>query len=447
MNNEALLSDKPSSLFFKYLGATVLANLTHAIYVLVDVLCVGVGVGSDALAAMNIALPVFTIYTSIALCVGVGGAATMSLLIGKGEADRSKKIFTLASSIVLGIGILLGILGTVFVTPFARLLGASEDILPLVRSYLIPVTITSVFSMYAHMLQVFLRNDRNPRLAMIASVTGSVLNIVFDILLIFVFDMGILGAALPTSFSPIVVILIMCLHFKRPDCTLVWEKKFWSWEDLKVIVRNGMGVFLLEMMAGASIFIFNLVLMKNYGMMSVATYTVMANIVYVAKSIYNGIAQAAQPIISINEGARQTDRALAVTNIAAVTSLVVGGLSYLIICAFPEQVMGAFTNDRELITYGAPYLKDYVICLVFAGLNTVFMYYFQATERPILSIISSLCKGFVFIIIGLILLMPLLGLQGVYLTTGFGEAMTLVVIGVIYGYIYICNKRQSSVQS
>lgn len=447
MNNEALLNEKPSSLFLKYLGATVFANLTHALYVLVDLLCVGVGVGSDALAAMNIALPIFTIYTSIALCIGVGGAATMSLLAGKGEGNKSGRIFTLASWTVIVMGIVLSVVTTAMVTPFARVLGANEAILPMVRSYLIPVMMTSVFFMYSHMLQVFLRNDHNPRLSMIASITGSVLNIIFDIVLIFGFDMGIVGAALPTAFSPLVVILIMLLHFKRPACTLRWEKSFWSLQDLIIIIKNGMGVFLLEMTAGVSIFIFNIVLMKNYGMMSVAVYAVMANIVYVAKSIYNGVAQAAQPIVSINEGAGQRDRAFAVANIAGITALVIGVISYLFICMFPEATMGVFTTDQELITYGAPYLKDYFVCLLFAGLNTVLMYYFQATARSGLSIITSLLKGFVLILLGLVILMPMFKLQGVYLTTGFGEAATFAVIGAVYGYIYVCNKRRSSVQS
>ncbi|MGL4345227.1 MAG: MATE family efflux transporter [Cellulosilyticaceae bacterium] len=447
MNNEALLNDDPKSLFFKYLGATVFANLTHAIYVLVDLLCVGVGVGSDALAAMNIALPIFTIYTSIALCIGVGGAATMSLLVGKGEKEKSSRIFTLASWTVIVIGVLLGVGMTAVVTPFSRMLGATEDILPLVRSYLVPVMLTNVFFMYSHMLQVFLRNDHNPKLSMVASIIGSVLNIVFDILLIFVWDMGIVGAALPTAFSPIIVIVIMLLHFKKPECTLRWEKTFWSWEDLCIIIKNGMGVFLLEMMAGVSIFIFNIVLMKNYGMMSVAVYAVMANVVYVAKSIYNGVAQAAQPIISLNEGAGQCDRAFRVTHIAAGTALVIGILSYGVMYMFPETVMRTFTTDQDIITYGAPYLKDYFICLLFAGLNTVMMYYFQATERPGLSMVTSLCKGFVFVVLGLIVLMPLRELQGVYLATGFAEAVTFVVIGGVYGYIYICNKRRSGVKS
>ncbi|MGL4738991.1 MAG: MATE family efflux transporter [Cellulosilyticaceae bacterium] len=447
MNNEALLTEKPSALFLKYLGATVFANLTHALYVLVDLLCVGVGVGSDALAAMNIALPIFTVYTSIALCIGVGGAATMSLLIGKGAGERSGRIFTLASWTVLVVGLVLSVMTTACVTPFARLLGASEEILPMVRSYLIPVMLTSWIFMYSHMLQVFLRNDHNPRLSMIASITGSVLNIVFDIVLIFGLDMGIVGASLPTAFSPIVVILIMLLHFRRPECTLRWEKSFWSLSDLLTIIKNGMGVFLLEMTAGISIFIFNLVLMKQYGMMSVAVYAVMANIVYVAKSIYNGVAQAAQPIVSINEGAGQRERAFAVTNIAGGAALVIGVVSYVFISICPELVMGAFTTDQALITYGIPYLKDYFVCLLFAGLNTVLMYYFQGTARAGLSMVTSLLKGLVFILLGLAILMPMWALKGVYLTTGFAEAATFVVMGSVYGYIYICNKRRSSVQS
>ncbi|MGL6173425.1 MAG: MATE family efflux transporter [Cellulosilyticaceae bacterium] len=444
MDKETLLTEKTRTLFYKYLVVTVFANLTHALYVLVDLLCIGIGVGSEALAAVNIALPIFTVYTAIALCAGVGGATTMSLLIGRGEGEKSKKIFTLASFLVIGTGIVLGVLGTVGVKPLARMLGATDEILPLVTTYLIPINLSCVFFMYSHMLQVFLRNDNNPKLAMIASITGSLFNIIFDVIFIFIFDMGIIGAALPTAISPIIVILIMSIHFKSDKCQLGVVKNSISWVDLKNIVQNGLGVFLLELMAGASIFIFNIVLAKNYGTMSVAVYAVMANFMYVGKSVYNGIAQAAQPIISVNEGAGLRARALSVTNIACRVALGIGIVCFITIVLLPQQTMGVFTNDRALIEYGAPYLGSYFICLIFAGVNTVFMYYFQSIGRPYLSMITSLFKGFLFIIIGLALLMPVLGLNGIYLTTGFSELVTFIIIGCIYGVMYFKRDKKES---
>lgn len=442
MTQSVLLTEKPSKLFYQYLMATVFANLTHALYVLVDVLCIGVGVGSDALAAMNIALPIFTVYTAIALCIGIGGGTTMSFLMGIGKIKESQQIFTLASVLVGISGIILTLLGTVFIEPLAMAFGASEALMPLVKAYLMPVNMTCAFFMYSHMLQVFLRNDHSPRLAMIASVTGSVLNIVFDIIFIFVLDMGIVGAALPTALSPIVVILIMMLHFKKPTNNLAFKKKFFSFKITKMIIQNGFGVFLLELMAGLSIFVFNSVLIRNYGVLSVSAYAVMANIVYVAKSIYNGIAQAAQPIISINQAHSYKERAVEVTLIATLTALAAGVVSYLIIICFPEAIMGAFTNDQALIAFGAPHLKTYFVCLVFAGMNTVWMYYFQSTARPLLSIVTSTCKGLIFIFIGLVILEPLLGLAGVYLVTGFAEGVTCIITGIIFWSII---KKQSLV--
>lgn len=434
MNRESLLVDDPRKLFFHYLGSTILANMVHALYILVDVFCVGKGVGSIGLAAMNIALPVFTVFSSVALCVGVGGAATMSYLRGKGEEESTKKIFSLCSFILLIFGVLFAVFGTVFVEPISFMLGADEVVLKEVKTYLIPVLLTSFTYMYSHMFQTFLRNDNNPKLAMIAMLVGSILNIVGDYVFIFIFKWGIIGAALPTSISPLIACLIMSSHLFSKESGLHFRKNFFDFELLKRIVYNGLGTFTLEICAGISIVILNTVLLRDYGVMAVSLYTVMANISYLGKYIFNGIGQAAQPLISINEGANKKDRSYVIMSTALVCAVIFGGVFFAIIAVFPNFMLSLFTNEIELIEFGVPYMNSYFICLVFAGISTQLMYYYQSSNHPLLAIGCALSKSFLFFVLGIVIMPIFFELRGLYFTTAFSEIVTCLIFGVIFIY-------------
>lgn len=441
MNIDNLLTEEPKKVFFHYLGNTVFGNITHALYILVDVFAIGVGVGSIGLAAMNITLPIFTLFTAVSLCIGVGGSATMSFLNGAGRSDEAQKIFSMCSYILIGFGIIFGIIATIFVEPLAYMLGSNAETIGSVKLYLVPVLLSCFGYMYSHMLSAFLRNDGNPRLAMGAMIISSLLNIVGDIVCIFVLKMGIIGASLPTAIAPIISILIMCKHFYTKDCTLHFEKQWWNKGLLRRILINGCGAFVLEITSGISILILNTVLLRDYGLYSVSLYTIMANISYLGKYLFNGVGQAAQPIISVNEGANKRERSFRLVTIATVTAFLFGFLFFIVIYLFPRFSISLFTSDSDLIAYGIPYIGKYFICMLFAGINTVLMYYFQSANHPFLASAIAVCKSFIFFLIGMVILPPFFGLMGIYMSTAFSEAITCIIFGIAYLRIWVKFKK------
>lgn len=442
MDSEALLTQNVRKIFFQYLGSTIIGNVVHALYILVDVFCIGKGVGSIGLAAMNIALPIFTLFSAVALCVGVGGAATLSYLRGQGEENQTEKIFSLCSFLLLCTGILFAILGIIFIEPLSFLLGADEVVLADVKTYLIPVLLTSGTYMYSHMFQTFLRNDGNPKLAMFAMIVSSLLNIIGDAFFIFVCKWGIIGASLPTAISPLVACLLMATHLKRPESTLHFRKDFFDFAIFKRIIFNGLGAFTLEICAGISIVILNTVLLRDYGVIAVSLYTVMANISYLGKYIFNGIGQAVQPLVSINEGAGKKERSYQVMHSAIGIALGFGIGFFLVIVLFPKFMLSLFTNELSLIEFGVPYILSYFICLLFAGSSTLLMYYYQSSNHPILAIGTAISKSFLFFILGIFVLPIYFGLHGLYFTTAFSEIITCVLFGIIYLYYFLQYKRK-----
>ena len=160
--------------FFTTLMPTSIAMVTHSFYCLVDVFFVGVGVGSDGIAALNIALPIFTVFTCIGLLLGVGATTTMSVLLGEGNQSQNNKIFTMVCIINVVIGVILSIVGYILCEPIAIFFGADEVLLPYVMDYLQPILATAFIYILSCMLQVIIRADRNPKLIMVASIAGNV---------------------------------------------------------------------------------------------------------------------------------------------------------------------------------------------------------------------------------------------------------------------------------
>ena len=432
MKQHRMLEDKVSKVYFSFLIPTVLGMVSQSLYVLVDVMVVGIGVGSDGLAALNIVMPMFTMYTAIGLLVGVGGATTMSVLIGQGKYDDVPSVFTLCFVLNLTEGLLLSALSVIFIKPLALLLGSNMEMLDMVTAYLLPIAAGGWGFVLSSMLQVFVRNDGNPRLVMTAILTANITNVVLDCVFVFVCKMGIFGAAFATGLSPIICCSIMMIHFTRQERQLRFTKHFWKSELFVRIHKNGFGTCLLEFTSGLVIYLFNIVLMRISGELSIAVYAIISNIAYVAKGIFNGIAQAMQPVVSVNYGAGKYARMNRAHHLAQIVAVIFSALSFSACMLFPQQIIMFFTgDDAQMIQASVPALKLYFTSIIFTGINTMLMYYFQSIEKAVISTLISALKGIVFLVLGLIILTPVLGVNGVWLTMTFAESITMIFALVI----------------
>ena len=436
---EKLLHQNIFKVFLGYLLPTVMGMITHSLYCLADVMFIGVYVGSTALAAMNICMPIFTLFTSIGLLIGVGASTTIMVKLGQGDHEGPNKIFSLAIVSNLIVGITVSVLSTLFLEPFARFLGATDQLMPYVAQYMMPINCTCFAFIFSSMLQVLIRADYNPRLVMIATVTGNLFNIVFDYVFMAKMNMGIFGASLATAISPFIALALMSLHYILKNNTLHFTKDCFDLALLKRILQNGIGTFCLEFTSGMIIFVFNIVLLRISGELAIACYTIISNIAYVGKGIFNGIAQATQPLISANYGAEQYNRSQRAAKISIITSIVFSTVVFILVLLVPRQIAGFFSEDMALIEACVPAMKLYFVSFAFTGINTMLMYYFQSIERAKISTVIALSRGIVLVLVGIILLTPVLGENGVWLTITFAELGTLAFA---YPYKRMVDHRQ-----
>lgn len=401
--------------------------VTHSLYCLVDVFFVGVAGGSDGLAALNVALPIFTVYTAFSVMIGVGAATTISVCTGAGEGENTHRIFSLAMVLVVGIGVVIATVGTLNLRTIAYLFGATDRIVDGVVAYLAPINLLAFVYMLSSSLSIVVRSDGNPKLVMMAGTIGNLCNIALDYVFVIRMGWGIFGAGLATIIGPCVSLGILSMHFFHHHNRVHFVKDFWKTSLLRRVLQNGVGSSILELSAGFIILMFNIVLIRVSGESAVALFSIISNVAYVGKGIYNGMAQAAQPLISLNYGAGRYRVVREANNSAMKVALCFSILVYGLLLLFPGQIISFFvSSDPGMVEMGTRALWLYFLSFPFTGLNTILMYYFQSLERPLYTGVIAILRGVVLIYISLMTLSALWGEAGVWISLFVAEALTFL---------------------
>ncbi len=427
VSSNRLLNDRVHRLYLHYLFPTLIAMASNSLYCLADVFFISKGAGSTGLAALNIAMPLFTLYSAIGLTFGVGGATIMSIAEGTGHMQERNQAFTCSVLGMSVIGLFIAVFGTIFAQPFAYMLGSSQELLPHVMEYMRPINACAMFFVINYAGSILLRNDHAPKLAMQATLCGNITNIILDYLLVMVFGMGLFGASIATALSAVLSLLFMLPHFFFKQNTVHFCKDIFSIEVWKRMLMNGAGSGVLEISAGSVVLIFNYVIVQEADQLFLAAYAIVTNIAYVTKGLLNGFAQAAQPIISTNYGARQKKRTQQAFHISLIASSLFALLLYVLFLLFPNTVAAIFSDgDMQLIASAGDGIRFYFTSLFFTAIITMILYYLQAIECSRAATILALLKGFVFVIISLFIMVHLFGMNGIWFTITLAEGLAVL---------------------
>lgn len=424
-----LVKDPVEKIFIGYLLPSVSATMVTSIYVLADTIMIGKGLGADAIAALNILLPLFSLFFGTGLLFGVGGSVLLSFCFGKGEKLEGNRYFTMAVLCTSLIAVLYVLLGTVLFYPIVTALGATETTLSYIEGYGKVLIIGIPCFMFSSFLQAFVRNDKAPKHAMIAVIAGGVLNIVLDYIFIFILPYGMKGAAAASVLGSFTTCIILFMHFfgKKNNLKIVKEKLKISYAS--TILKNGFSSFLVEMSSGIIILFFNIQLLKYAGDIGITVYTIISNTAIIVMSLSNGVSQAAQPIIAMNYGAGKKERIAKVRRIAGITAFFVGLSITLLGILFPKTVIEIFLKPTEQIMELAPRAILIYFCS-FSGLawNNFYSNYFQAILKPAGALIICFARGILFSGLLVYLLPMFLKLDGIWLTMPITELLTCVIV-------------------
>ena len=438
-----LLRDNEKKVFCHYLIPSICSTLVTAIYILADTLIIGQGVGAAGISALNIFLPIFSIYNGIGLMFGLGGGILISMEDGMGNKEKSDKYFISSLIAVVIVGLAFTIFINIFLEKISYVLGANENSIDLVLEYGRCITLFTPLFIATNFLSPIVRNKKAPKLAMISVLIGAGLNIVLDYIFVFPMKMGMLGAALATVIGSLTTVIVLLSHF-------IWKKnrieiylKGVSIKMIKRIIGCGGSSFLMEVASGFVIFIFNIQILKYLGDIGIVVYGIISNCIIVGMALFNGVAQASQPIIATNYGANKSNRVKKVLKYAMFTTAAIGCLLFLVIFMFTEEVIYIFVKaNEEIVSMGVPAIRTYLSAFCIMNINILFCNYFQSIGKEKSSIFISVLRGFLLNMI-LVLSLPIIfGGSSLWYVVPMTEVITLV--GII---IYITKIKKDDFKS
>lgn len=414
-------------LFFRYLAPSISATLVTSIYILADTVMIGRSLGAAGIAALNLLLPLFTLYFGTGVLFGVGGSILFSVSKGKGEEKRANSYFTAAAAATAVCSVVHAVAGSLFFEPITQLLGSNEYTKELVSEYgRILVAGAPVFA-FSSFLQAFVRNDKAPKTAMAAVISGGISNVILDYILIFMFDMGMKGAVIASLAGTGITITILITHFFRSSNTLKITSGMTPFMVIN-IATSGLSSFIVEISSGAVIFLFNIQLLRYVGDIGVVVYGIISNSALVVSSVSNGIGQAAQPIISVNYGAGNWERVGKTLHMAEITAAAAGMIFVLAGAVFPREITTCFVEDaKSIMNMSVPAIRLYFISFAAMGLNMLYSTYFQSVMRPAYAMIICLLRGIILNSIMVFLLPMFFGLPGIWISIAAAEFITLLI--------------------
>ena len=423
-----ILKDDVKKLYLKYFFPTVGSALITSIYILFDTIFIGQGVGANGLAALNIILPIYSVIFGIGYALGIGGSTVMAIERGRGHKEKADQVATLAIIIGFLSSIILVLILVLFIEDIAYMLGATEVTIELIKEYMSIINFGTIPFILGATMQGLVRADGVPKRAMVATITGGVLNIILDYIFVMPLGMGMFGAALATFISYCVSSTLVITHLLSKKNNIKLNKNCFKFNYLTRIIKCGIPSFFIEMSAGIVIYLFNTQLLKYVGNVGITAYSIISNSAMIVTSILNGICQTIQPLVSTNIGAKKLDRALALRKIALTVGTVFGVVYAFIGFLFPEVLINIFvTPTEEILNIAIIAIRIYFCSFFVLGANMVIGGFFQAIEMPKVAILISVIRGLVLISIFVFLLPALFGINGIWMSVPLTEALTLIL--------------------
>ncbi|MBE5967901.1 MAG: MATE family efflux transporter [Lachnospiraceae bacterium] len=399
----------------------IMAQIVHVLYNIVDRIYIGRMPENSTLAmtGIGLTLPILTIIIAFTNLFGMGGAPLSSIARGKGDDEEAEAIMGNSFVLLVIFGVLLTILGLIFKEPVLLLFGASPDTFPYANDYITIYLMGSIFVMIGLGMNSFINAQGFGKTGMVTVLLGAVVNIILDPIFIFVFDMGVKGAAIATILSQMIssVWILLFLCGKKTILRLKIKNFRLKKSRISRIVNLGFSGFVMAVTNSTVQIMCNKSLQYYGGDLYVGIMTVINSIREVISLPVSGFTNAAQPVIGYNYGARSYSRVRSAIKFMSVVCIAYTTIAWGILHLFPAFFMKIFNQDPELISKGLPALRIYffgffMMSLQFSGQST-----FIALGKSREAIFFSLLRKAI-IVVPLTLLLPKLfglGTMGVFL--------------------------------
>ena len=422
-------------LIVKFAVPSVIALLVNSLYNIVDQIFIGWGVGYLGNGATNIVFPITIIALALSMMIGNGGAAYLSLKMGEGEVETAKKGVGNAVTLVTIVSILLAVIFLIWIDPILTLFGATDVLRPFALEYGFIIGAGLPFMMISAAINSMIRANGSPKYAMLSMVIGAIINVILDPVFIFVFQMGVKGAAIATIIGQVASFVVSVLYMPHFKSVQLNKSSFAPCAKVSVnIVIFGLSSFITQFAITIVMALTNNLLAK-YGAQSVygaeipltATGIVMkVNQIMIA--ILLGIATGTQPIIGYNYGAKSYHRVKKALEISLIASEIVSVAAFLIFQFAPMSVVSLFGSEEGLYNeFAVKAFRIFLMLCPLTGFQTIAAVYLQAVGKPVKSAILSLARQIIFFVPTALILPIFLGVEGVLWTGPVADGLAFLL--------------------
>jgi putative MATE family efflux protein len=426
---ERYLTKPLTGLIFRNSMPAVLSMLVMCLYQIVDGMFLGRKLGPEALASVNLLYPILVILIGLAVMIGVGGNARIGVLLG--AADRHNAGRTLSLILCLGTG--LGVIGSLItflaLPTIPSLLGAYGILADFATEYLTAILPFFTPLILSFILEQATRNDGRPVFATTVMVSTALLNILLDYLFIFPLDMGIRGAAIATGIANALAAAVFLARFGlktlRQSQGLILYSPGGGIRVLGKIAYNGSSEMMNELAGGVTTFLYNRTILAMLGAMALASFTIVQYLVIIGMMLLIGLGTGSQPVIGYNHGAGITHRVRGTLKRLLAIGLVLGAVLFVLLQTQAGPITRLFIpHHPETLSITIEISRFVSIALLFMPIGIISSMFFTSLLKAGNSLILSIARGFIFTVLGILILPRFLGATGIWLTPVLAEGLT-----------------------
>lgn len=429
-----LETKKVSKLVWDYALPAIVGTMVNATYNIVDRIFIGQGVGALAISGLAVTFPVMNLTAALGMLVGAGASSRISINLGKKDHKRAEKILGNSFLLTIVLNLVFITLIMIFLKPILMAFGASEETYPYARDYLQIILPGNIFVTMTFSFNSMMRASGYPKKAMYTMLIGAFFNILLDPIFIFVFGMGIAGAAWATIISMFIGMLFVMRHFSRPNSSLRLRKKNIRFERdiLIAIVSIGLSPFFMQVAASGVAVLMNTSLKTYGGDLAIGAYGILLSLVMLTSMFVIGVNQGLQPIIGYNYGAEIYYRVKTAFFYGVKIATAVTTVGFLFGIFFPRIFASAFTSDVVLLDLAENAMRISLLTFPLVGFQIVMSGYFQSIGQAKKSIILSLSRQIIFLTPSIIILPRIFGLNGVWAATPVSDFLAAILAATFF---------------
>ena len=431
-------TEKIGKLLKQYALPAIIAQTASSLYNMVDSIFIGQGVGPLAISGLAVTFPLMNLSTAFGTLVGAGAATMLSVLLGQKNYKAANKVLGNVVSLNIIIGLAFMAVALIFMDPILYFFGASENTLPYAKEYIQIILYGNIVTHLYFGLNAAMRSSGNPKKAMGLTIFTVVFNTILDPIFIFVFDMGIKGAAWATVIAQTLAMTVVLRHFSNKSRPFHFEKGIVNL-DMRVAKDSlaiGMGPFLMNAAACLVTLFINQQLRDYSGDLGIGAYGICNRFIFMFIMICMGLNQGMQPIAGYNYGARKYSRVKEVFWKTAVIAMGMTTICFIFGMFFPQAAVGIFTHDEQLVELSSRALRITTLIFPIVGFQMIATNFFQSLGMVKKSIILSLSRQILFLLPLLYILPTWMGADGVWASFPISDTLSTIMTIFLLGRLF-----------